>query len=123
MKAKIHSRKLELRFWTGTVFVLESTQEPGVFTVTTDESKTGVATNVQGFASGAWLEDTVQRFAGVLGQMEEAETQLFTCPRRVKETKKEDFTAGSRIDSMLSTNGRGHLGYVHLGQGSGRQRN
>ena len=49
------------------------TQEPGVFTVTTDESKTGVATNVQEFSSGAWLEDTVHRIAEVLHQMEGAE--------------------------------------------------
>ena len=52
---------------------MKLTQEPGVFTVTTDESKTGVATNVQGFASGAWLEDTVHCSAKGLDQMEGAE--------------------------------------------------
>ena len=59
-------------------FQLGKTQELGVFTVTTEETKTGVATNVQGSSNGAWLEDTLERLTKVVTQMEVAKKELAT---------------------------------------------
>ena len=42
---------------------LMQAQDICVLTVTTDQTKTGVASNVQGSSNGAWLEDTVETMA------------------------------------------------------------
>ena len=68
-------------------FVLKSAQHPGVFTLTADESKTGVSTNVQGSISGSWLKDTVQRLTEVLEHTEAAEKELLSSLSEAKDTK------------------------------------
>ena len=103
-------------------FQWRKTQEQGVFTVTAEETKAGVATNVQGSLSGAWPEDTVERMAQVVHQMEGVEKELTTYLRRATATKREDLAAGRSVAPMLSTQGEGHFGFFRTVKGSGQRR-
>ena len=95
--------------------VMRSTQELGVFTVTTDESKAGVAINVK----GSYLEHDLQTQSTDLQKswikLREQKRNLSFVLEEQGKQHNIFLAAGIRLTPMFSTQGSGHIGYFHFG--------
>ena len=99
-------------------FNLRQIQEVGVFIVIAEETKAGVAPNVQGLPDGAWLKDAFVKRTKLVNQTEAAAKTFAAFLRRAENIDDEDLASGRNVAPMLATKGTAHFGYLHKVQGS-----
>ena len=95
------------------IFQLRQTQEQGVYIVSADGAKAGVATNVQVSLDGAWMEDTIERLTKTVSQTEVSENEFSANFRRAENTVDEDLASGRTVATMFAIKGIGHCGCLH----------